>query len=125
MGTGLAAASSSDGSSAGFGRSERTRSAIRSDHDSGPPRRRWRALATRSAAAPSGEAGARSGPTGVDGAAGLIQVEQDRRVIGGHRLALARLPVDLRPDDALGERARHQQVVDAHPVVLVEVTGAV
>src|SRR5262245_62809250 len=46
-------------------------------------------------------------------------------MVRGYRLALARLTVDLGPDDARLHRRRHQQMVDAHAKVLVEVAGAV
>src|SRR5688500_4083514 len=64
-------------------------------------------------------------PTGVDGNPGLIEVDEHRRVIGRYGNALARLAVDLRSDDALGDGRRHEQVVDAHAHVLVEVALAV
>ena len=46
-------------------------------------------------------------------------------MVGRDRLALARLAVDLDRDDTFPEARRGQQVVDAHPEVLVEVAGAV
>ena len=47
------------------------------------------------------------------------------RMVRGYRLSLARLTVDLGPDDARLQRGGYQQVVDAHAKVLMEVAGAV
>ena len=52
------------------------------------------------------------------------EVDEQRRVIG-RLLALARVAVDDRPRDAVGERARHEREVDAHAAVLVEVAAPV
>src|SRR4051812_4970765 len=72
-----------------------------------------------------GDARIGAGPAGVEGAARLVEIDDDRRVVRRDGLALARLAVDLGPFDASGERPRHQAVVDAHAEVLVEHAGAV
>src|SRR5439155_18471353 len=64
-------------------------------------------------------------PAGIDGPARLVEVDEQRGVIRWHRLALARLAVDLGEDDAFRDRRAHEQVVDPHPEVLVEVAGPV
>src|SRR5215468_9639697 len=61
-------------------------------------------------------------PAGVERLAGLVQVDDQGRVVRGGRLALARLAVDLRPDHAIGRRARREQMVDAHADVAIEMT---
>ena len=43
-------------------------------------------------------------PAGVERLAGLVEVDEDRRVVRRRRRALARLAVDLGPDDALRDR---------------------
>ena len=48
-----------------------------------------------------------------------------RRVVRGRRRALARLAVDLGPDDALRDGRGRVQQVDAHALVAVEHAGAV
>src|SRR5690348_2265127 len=64
-------------------------------------------------------------PPGVERPSRLLQIDDHRRVAGRYRLALARLAVDLRPDDAGGDGVGREQVIDAHAVVLVEHAGAV
>src|SRR5262245_37480739 len=64
-------------------------------------------------------------PARIERLPGLIHVHHHRRVVGGQRLALARLAIDLGPDDSRRERSRRQQMIDAHPLVLVEVTRAI
>src|SRR5262245_15257326 len=64
-------------------------------------------------------------PAGVEGLAGLVEVDHERGMVGRDRLALARLPIDLDRDHPLRDRARRQKVVDAHAEVLVEVAGPV
>ena len=56
---------------------------------------------------------------------GLIEVDDERGVVRGKGLAFARLPINLGPDHARGERLSDEQVVDAHPEVLVEAAGAI
>src|SRR5207237_1313534 len=63
----------------------------------------------------------RRGPSGVERAPRRVDVDDQRRVVGGDGLALARLAVDLRPDRAALQRRGDEQVVDAHAEVLVEV----
>src|SRR4051794_41403386 len=64
-------------------------------------------------------------PTRVDGAPRFVEVDDHGRVVGRDRLALARLAIDLRPHHAFGDRLCHQQMVDAHAVVLVKHAGPV
>src|SRR5262250_627990 len=64
-------------------------------------------------------------PAGIERTAGLVELDDERRVIRRHRLALARLAVDLGEPHTLRHRRGHEQVVDPHPEVLVEVAGAV
>ena len=91
-----------------------------------PVRRSTRMPTGCSGALPTAPAAADvSGPAGVEGMAWLVEIDRDRRVIGGHGLALARFAVDLRPHHPSAERLGHQQVVDAHAEVLVEVAGTV
>src|SRR2546427_12677127 len=47
------------------------------------------------------------------------------RSIRGHGLALPGLAINLGPDHPCRERLRDEQVVDAHPEVLVEAAGAI
>src|SRR3954464_6763494 len=49
-------------------------------------------------------------PARVERAARPVDVDGERGVIGGDRLALARLPVDLRPDRARGQGRGDEQV---------------
>ena len=56
---------------------------------------------------------------------GLIEIDDERRVVRRHGLALPGLAIDLDPDHARRERLRDEQVVDAHPEVLVEAAGAI
>ena len=55
----------------------------------------------------------------------VSMIDEQRRVIRRDRHALARLAIDLRPDQPVGDGRRQQQVVDAHAQVLVEVACAV
>ena len=56
-----------------------------------------------------GDAGEGALPVGVDGRAGLVEVDGHRGVVGGDRLgALARLAVDLGVDDARRRRRRRR-----------------
>src|SRR6266850_6045684 len=77
------------------------------------------------ACAAAGDALVGRGPTGVEGAAGRVDVDHQRRMVRGYRFSFARFPVDLGPDDARLQRGGHQQVVDTHAKVFVEVAGAV
>src|SRR5262249_10222237 len=77
----------------------------------------------RADAAAGDDAGLGVGPAGIEGLARLVEVEDERCVIRGDRLALARLPIDLDRDDTAGERPGREQVIDPHPEVLVEVPG--
>ena len=64
--------------------------------------------------------------SGSSGFPGSSRSMTQRRVVGRDRRALARLAVDLGVHDpARRHRRRHEQVVDAHPEVLVEHAGAV
>src|SRR5687767_6151000 len=65
------------------------------------------------------------GPARVERVSRLIEVHDEGGVVGGDRLALAGLAIDLRPHDSPGQRGAHEQVIDPHPEVLVEVAGAV
>src|SRR5439155_2119285 len=67
----------------------------------------------------------RGRPARVEGMSGLIEIDDEGRVIRGHGLALPGLAIDLGPDHACRERLRDEQVVDAHPEVLVEAAGAI
>ena len=64
-------------------------------------------------------------PAGVERLAGLVEVDDDRRVVRRDRRALARLAVDLGPDDALRDRRGRVQQVDPHALVAVEHAGPV
>src|SRR5688500_740268 len=75
--------------------------------------------------APGGDAGRGGLPAGVDGLAGLVDVDEERSVIRRDRRPLARLAIDLGADRAGRDDLGHEQVIDAHAVVLVEVAGAV
>src|SRR5207253_8648795 len=73
-------------------------------------------MRTASSAAPAArrDPALRRGPSGVERTPRRVEVDDQRRVVGGDGLALARLAVDLRPDRAALERGRDEQVVDAH-----------
>src|SRR6187549_3010648 len=60
-------------------------------------------------------------PAGVERVPGLVEVDQERRVVGGRGLALARLAVDLGPHATTGHARGREQMVDPHAEVLVEV----
>src|SRR5438477_7371747 len=81
--------------------------------------RRLRARSRRPAPA-LGDAALGGGPPGVERAAPPVDVDHQGRVVGGDGLALARLAVALRPHCARLRRLRPEQVVDAHPIVLVD-----
>src|SRR6476646_2707864 len=53
--------------------------------------------AARLARAAAGDPAFRVGPARVEGQARLIEVEHERGVVGGHRLALPRFAIDLDP----------------------------
>ncbi len=59
------------------------------------------------------------------GTAGLIEVDEQGRVVRRHGNALASLAIDVGRADAFRHGPGHEQVVDAHPVVLVEIAGPV
>ena len=75
--------------------------------------------------ATSGEARLGAAPAGVERRSRLVEVEDHRGMVGRGRRPLARLPVDLDADDPRGGRRARQQVVDPHPLVALEVAGAV
>src|SRR6185436_18948168 len=56
-------------------------------------------------------------PSRVEGMSRRVEVDHQRRVVRGNRLALPGLAIDLDRDDAFGERSAHQQVIDPHPEV--------
>src|SRR6266850_197981 len=56
---------------------------------------------------------------------GPVDIHDDRRMVRGGGLAFPGLPIDLRPNRPLSDRPRRKQVVDSHPEILVEVSGAV
>src|SRR5262245_52851147 len=64
-------------------------------------------------------------PAGLERLALLVQVDDDRRVVRRRGRALARLAVDLGPDDTLRDRRRRVEHVDPHALVAVEHPGAV
>src|SRR5262245_32831939 len=72
-----------------------------------------------------GDARVGPGPAGVEGEAGLVEIDDERGVIGRDGFALARLAIDLRPHDAFLHRLGHEQVIDAHPEILVEHPGSI
>ena len=84
----------------------------------------WRAT-SRARFRPRGDPRQRALPAGVERVAGLVEVDDDRRVVRRRRRALASLAVDLRPHDALGDGRRGVQEVDPHALVAVEHAGAV
>src|SRR5690606_6345881 len=59
-------------------------------------------------------------PAGIERLPGIVEVDNDRRMIGRSRLALARLPVDLRPYHPLRHRLGDIEQVDPHALVAVE-----
>src|SRR4030095_4947045 len=65
------------------------------------------------------------GPAGVEGVAGLVEVDEQWGVVRGEGLALAGFAVDLAEYCSFRARLGDEQVVDAHAEVLVEVAGAV
>src|SRR5688572_16655052 len=77
------------------------------------------------ARAASGDALVGRSPAGIEGVARLVEVDYERSMVGGYRLPLARLTVDLGPDHTRLQRGGYQQVVDAHAKVLMEVAGTV
>src|SRR5438093_2020345 len=85
----------------------------------------WSGGARGSPGAPRGDAFLGRGPARVEGTPRPVDVDHDRGMVRGERLTLARLAVDVAPDHAVREWRRHQEVVDAHADVLVEVAGAV
>src|SRR5206468_5476448 len=86
---------------------------------------RWERSPSRRPCTPRRDPAFGRGPARVEGMSGLVEVDQQRRVVGWDGLTLARLAVDLRPQRAPGDRRRGEQVIDAHADVLVEVAGAV
>src|SRR5688572_30739761 len=76
-------------------------------------------------AAAGGDAALGRRPPGVERDTGLVDVDDERCVIGRRRLAFAGFPVDLRRHDAPREWIGDEQVIDPHAEVLVEVTGAI
>jgi hypothetical protein len=54
------------------------------------------------------DAAVRAAPPGVERAAGRIDVDHERRVIGRNRFALASFAIDFGPGHALGKRRRHE-----------------
>src|SRR5688572_26230174 len=64
-------------------------------------------------------------PASVNALTGLVEIEQERRVIRRDGLTLARFAINLRPDDALREALGDEQVIDAHALILWKATGAV
>src|SRR5262249_14204564 len=64
-------------------------------------------------------------PASIEGRSRLVQIDDQRSVIGGQRFAFARLAIDLCPHASLRGGARCEEVIDAHPEVLVEISGAV
>src|SRR5262245_19950224 len=74
-----------------------------------------------SARAAAGDARRRGGPPRVERVPRLVEIDDEGGVIGRQRLALTRLPVDLRPHRALGDRAGDEQMIDPHAEVLVKV----
>src|SRR5262245_466016 len=71
------------------------------------------------------DAGEGTFPVRVDRGTKLVEVDQQRRVVRRDGRALARLAIDLGVDDPLLDRLRDEQVVDAHPEVLMEVASPV
>ena len=74
---------------------------------------------------PGADPGERACPVRIEWHPRLVEVDRERCVVGRDRRALARLAVDLGVDDPRRDRWRRQQVIDAHPEVLVEVAGPV
>src|SRR5262249_22921288 len=64
-------------------------------------------------------------PAGIEGVAGLVEVDEQRGMVRGDGLALSGFAVDLDEDRSFRDGLGDEQVVDAHAEVLVEVTGAV
>src|SRR5262252_10205965 len=79
----------------------------------------------RSLAAPRCDPARGGRPARVEGVTGLVEIDHERRVIRRQGLALARLAIDLDPHRARGNRPGHEQVVDPHAEVLVEVARAI
>src|SRR6185503_9988348 len=64
-------------------------------------------------------------PAGLERVAGPVEIDHQRSMVRWDRLALPGLPIDLGPDGALRHRARHQEMIDPHAEILVEVARAV
>src|SRR2546430_23625 len=63
------------------------------------------------AGAPFGDARLGVLPAGIERVARLVEIDHHRRVIRRDRFALARLAIDLGPDDARREHARDQAMI--------------
>src|SRR4029450_11879471 len=73
----------------------------------------------------SGRASTDAIPAGVERLSRLVDVDHQGCVVGGGRLPLPGLAVDLGPDQTRDPRRRAQQMVGPHSVVLVEVSRPV
>src|SRR5215510_5943157 len=88
---------------------------------------RWRRAGAGEASPPasSGRSFVGSAPSRVECVSRRVEIDHERRMIGGDGLALAGLAIDLGSESPIGHRRGHEQVIDAHAEVLVEVAGAV
>lgn len=64
-------------------------------------------------------------PAGIEGMAGVVEVDDERGMVRWDRLSLPRFAIDFGPDDAVFQRRHHEEVMDAHTDVLMETAGAV